>query len=145
MELKVFLKARAKDVFEELLNSILQDIKTSTGQTVTKNRLCKDFSYQKIIRNHVGYDVSVEVQIKELISPTKYCAIIKNPKGTNTIEYVLCDRDEGVDITYKESYSASSTLLNLNYILASLIYSRSSKNRMRKQFAILEQRILGGS
>jgi hypothetical protein len=142
MEIKVELKVSANEVFEQLLDLLIQDIKNSTGQTFAKNKLSNGFSYQKILRNNMGYDVTVNVHINELIQPNKYSATIENPKGTNTIEYTLRDTLIGVEITYKENYKASSYLLNWNYLLVSLIYSRRSKKKMRKQFAYLEQQIL---
>ncbi|RDU37841.1 hypothetical protein DRW41_08465 [Neobacillus piezotolerans] len=144
MEIKVQLQVSAKEVFEQLLSSIIQDIKNSTGQTIAKDKLSKDFSYEKSLRNHMGYDVTVKVQINELIQPLKYSATIENPKGFNTIEYSLKDTVKGVEITYKENYKAKSALQNWNYILISLIYSRRSKKKMRNQFAYLEQQILNG-
>ncbi|TYS69455.1 DUF3284 domain-containing protein [Sutcliffiella horikoshii] len=142
MEIKVELQVSANEVFEQLLESLIQDIKNSTGQTIPKNKLSKGFSYKKILRSNMGYDVTVNVQINELIQPNKYSATIENPKGTNTIEYSLRDTLKGVEITYKEYYKALSNLQNWNYLLVSLIYSRRSKKKMRKQFANLEQQIL---
>ncbi|MEH6991490.1 DUF3284 domain-containing protein [Neobacillus drentensis] len=142
MEIKVELQVSANEVFEQLLNSIIQDVKNSTSQTIAKNKLSKGFAYKKILRSNMGYDVTVNVQINELIQPNKYSATIENPKGTNTIEYTLRDTLKGVEITYKENYKASSNLQNWNYLLVSLIYSRRSKKKMRKQFAYLEQQIL---
>lgn len=142
MELKVQLQVSANEVFEQLLHSIVQDIKNCTGQTIAKVELAKDFSYKKSLRNHMDYEVTVKVQINELIQPIKYSASIETPKGCNTIEYTLRDTIEGVEITYKENYKASSNLQNWNYFLVSLIYSRRSKKKMRKQFAYLEQQIL---
>jgi hypothetical protein len=142
MDIKVKLQASANEVFEQLLESLIQDIKNSTGQTIAKNNLSKGYSYKKVLRNNMGYDVTVNVQINELIQPNKYIATIETPKGTNTIEYTLKDTLKGVEITYKENYKASSYLQNWNYVLVSLIYSRRSKKKMRKQFAYLEQQIL---
>lgn len=142
MELKVQLQVSANEVFEQLLSSIVQDIKTSTGQTIAKDKLSKDYSYKKSIRNHMGYVVPVKVTINDLIRPIKYCATIENPNGVNTTEYTLTDTEKGVKIAYKENYKASSTLQNWNYVLASIFYSRRSKKKMRKQFAYLEQQIL---
>src|SRR5262245_15888461 len=142
MELKVQLRVSANEVFEQLLISIVQDIKNSTGQTIDKDKLSNDFSYKKSIRNHMGYVVPVKVQVNELIRPIKYSVAIENPSGINTMEYTLTDTVKGVEITYKENYRASSTLQNWNYILVSIIFSRRSKKKMLKQFAYLEQQIL---
>ncbi|MEI4771972.1 DUF3284 domain-containing protein [Psychrobacillus sp. FJAT-51614] len=144
MELRVQLQVSAKEVFEQLLSSIIQDINNSTGQTIAMDQLSKDFSYEKSIRNHMGYNVTVKVQINELIQPIKYSATIENPKEFNTIEYSLKDTVKGVEITYKENYKAKSTLQNWNYILISLIYSKGSKKKLHNQFAYLEQQILNG-
>jgi ABC-type antimicrobial peptide transport system permease subunit len=142
MELKVNLQVSANEVFEQLLKSLGQDIKNSTGQMIASDKLSKDFSYKKSIRNHMGYVVQVKVKINELIRPIKYSATIENPNGVNTIEYTLTETAKGVEIVYKENYKASSTLQNWNYILASIFFSRRGKKKMRKQFSNLEQQIL---
>lgn len=142
MELKVQLKVSANEVFEQLLNYISEDIKNSTSKSVAIDKLQKDFSYKKILRNQLGNEVPVKVMISELSRPTRYSACIENKKGTNTIDYILNDIDEGVEITYKETFKSQSMLQSWNYFFASLIYTGRSKKKMRKQFAYLEQHIL---
>ncbi|MFF2876110.1 DUF3284 domain-containing protein [Gottfriedia sp. NPDC057991] len=142
MELNVQLQVRAEEVFEQLLRSILQDIKQSTGQTIPKEQLAKDFSYQKNIKNRMGYDTPVKVQIDELIPSKEYRASIEHSKGINTMAYTLTDTEKGVEIHYKERYQTSSTLQNWNYSIASIFFARKSKKNMKKQFAYLEEIIL---
>ncbi len=142
MELKVNLKVSANEVFEQLLNLICEDIKDSTGKSITVDKLQKDFTYKKSLRNQLGNEVKVQVKINELIPPARYSVSIEAPKGTNTMEYVLCDTTEGVEITYVEKFKSTSMLQNWNYFLASLVYSRRSKQKVRKQFDYLEQLIL---
>lgn len=139
MELNVQLQVRAEEVFEQLLRSILQDIKQSTGQTISKEQIEKGFSYQKNIKNRMGYDTNVKVKIDELIPSKEYRATIEHLKGINTMAYTLTNTENGVEIHYKESYQATTTLQNWNYILASIFFARKSKKNMRKQFDYLEE------
>ncbi|MFD4706293.1 DUF3284 domain-containing protein [Gottfriedia sp. NPDC058432] len=139
MELNVQLQVRAEEVFEQLLRSIIQDFKQSTGQTISKEQLAKDFSYQKNIKNRMGYDTPVKVHIDELIPSKEYRATIEHLKGINTMAYTLTDNENGVEIHYKEGYQAATALQNWNYILASIFFARKSKKNMRKQFVYLEE------
>lgn len=142
MELRVQLKVSANEVYDQLLNLITEDVKISTGKSVSVDKLQKDFSYKKSIKNQLGMEVPVKVTINELSRPTRYTASIKCKNETNTMDYLLCDKANGVEITFKESFKSTSILRNLNYFFASLVYSKRSKKKMRAQFAHLEQLIL---
>lgn len=142
MKLKVYLKVSANELFEQLMNLILEDIKNSTGESITIDKLHKDFSYEKSITNQVGNEVPVKVIINELVRPSKYYVSIESTKGISTINYVLSDSAEGVEIAYEENFKAVSMVQDLNHFIMSLIYSKRSKKRMRKQFYYLEQIIL---
>lgn len=142
MKLKIELKVSANEVFEHLLNLMVEDIKNSNGESISSDKLQKNFSYEKSLINQVGNKVSVKVIINELIKPSKYSVSIESPQGTNNVSYALCDVTNGVEITYEENYKSTSMLLNWNYFLMSLIYSRGSKKKMKKKLYNLEQIIL---
>lgn len=142
MELEVDINASANEVFDEIIASVLDDIKRSTGKKVALEKLCENYSYSKSMVNYMGKSVDVTVIINNLIYPEKYSATIINQKGSNTIEYNLCENDNGVKLKYKESYDSKSIFQKLNYKLVSLFFTRGNKKIMEKRFHCLEQGII---
>ena len=142
MEIEFDINASANEVFDEIISSILDDIKRSTGKKVALEKLYENYSYSKSMVNYMGKSVDVTVKINNLIYAERYSATIINPKGSNTIEYNLCESDNGVKLTYKESYDSKSIFQKLNYKLMSLFFTRSNKKIMEKRFRYLEQGII---
>lgn len=142
MELQVNMKASAKEVFDELQRALLRDIKTSTGKNVSLEKLDKDYSYEKKLNNYLGNSVDVTVNIDKLNYPIEYSATISNSKGSNTVQYILNENEDSVDIKYIENYKAKSLLGKINYSIMSLVFTRSNKKRIKKQFLYLENQIM---
>ena len=142
MELEVKINATAKEVFDQLIKAVQQDIKYSTGKEVAVDKISEDYSYKKKLMSYVGKDVGVTVKIDKLVYPTQYSATFTNPNGKNSIEYNLIDSEDSVKIIYKESYVYTSKLQNLNYKIMEFIFSRSNKKKMMRNFSYLEKQIL---
>lgn len=142
MELEVNIKASAKEVFDELIAAILEDIKNSTGKKIAIEKLGENYSYKKKLMNYSGSNIDVTVNIDKFIYPNQYIATITNPKGANTIEYSLCDQEDSVNIKYREEYKSKSIFQKLNHMLMSLIFTRSNKKKVIKKFNYLEQELL---
>jgi hypothetical protein len=142
MELKVTLQVTAKEVFEELLHSIIFDIENSTKKTIVIDELHKNFTYNKTLINRLGNKVQAKVYITELIFEKKYSAAFETSKGTNTVEYILKNIDCGVEITYRENFTSSFSLQNWNYLFAAFVYKKRTKKKIIKNFNLLEKHIL---
>lgn len=142
MEVEVKINATAKEVFDELSKTILEDIKNSTGKSVQIKDVVENYSYKKRLTAFGGNSVGVVVNINKLTYPTHYSASIKSEKDINTIEYNLIDCEDGVTINYKESFTSSSIFRKINNVVMSFLFKRGNKKKMYRNFMLLEQQIL---
>lgn len=144
MEVREELKVGAEAFYHTLLQSVLYDINTCTGQDMSETELAAGYRYEKSMKNKMGQQGAVTVEIKQLEPNVCYEAEFTSAQGTNGVCYRITELGEGrISVDYREEFQGMNTTGTLNYKLMEALYRRSAKKRMAKMLHAMEQYVIG--
>lgn len=127
MEVIRQMEGNINDFFDKLEESLLTDIKTSTGNLVDINEIVSGFTYFKELTSQLGKCGKVKVIINEYTRPIKYSVSFISIQGENTLSYEAKEMDKNrFEIKYSENFEGSSKANSWNYKVMSKLYKRSS-------------------
>lgn len=99
------MKVGAKDFFDMLIDSVLYDIKQSTGKKISRNNFRKGTSYRKKIKSDSKFSrpILVKVAVTQFDPPHLYEATFSGEKESSIIRYEVEELGEDkIKVTYKE-------------------------------------------
>lgn len=118
--------------FDIIMEALLSDIETETGESVNAEEITEGFRYIKKLTNRFGNEGNIEVTINSLDVPNYYEAHFQSQQGLNELSYELIDKGEDIfELIYKESFEGEKSSYNLNFKLMSFLFKRSSKKRVK--------------
>lgn len=130
------LNVGAKDFFDALAASVAFDITQATGNTVNPHQLYSGLCYQKKLKNKIGQETSVDVVIRQFVSPRCYEAGFCTAHGTNVIIYEIEDSKDGnIMVHYREEFEGESSTYSLNHKIVSWFYQKKAKKRISRMLS----------
>ena len=130
MELSRIVEGKRDKLFSIILESITNDIQSSSEETISVEEIYEGFSYYKILRNKFGKQGKTKVTITQLDIPNRYEVTFKSAQGVNTLSYRTIAIDEThFELTYKEDFISEKKTNNMNYSFVSWFYKRSNKKK----------------
>lgn len=127
MEVVRQIEGDINDFFDKVEESLLIDIKTSTGNCININEIVSGFTYFKELTSQLGRCGKVKVIINEYTRPIKYSVSFISVQGENTLSYEAKPIDKNkFQLIYSENFKGSSKVNSWNYKLMSKLYKRSS-------------------
>lgn len=127
MEVVRQIEGNINDFFDRVEESLLADIKTSTGNSININEIVSGFTYFKELTSQLGKRGKVKVIINECTRPIKYSVSFISIQGENTLSYEAKPIDENkFELIYSENFKGSSKANSWNYKVMSKLYKRSS-------------------
>lgn len=130
MQVSLDLDVSKEEFFEFLYSSVINDIKESTGKTLSKEDIVKGYQYDKNLKNKMGREGEVKVTILEFEPYKKYIAEFESNQGKNIISYDVKSLNDGkVNVIYSEEYIAPDKLKAWNFKLVNLLYKKKSIKR----------------
>lgn len=136
MEINAILDVSQEAFFDFLYSSIIQDVKESTGQTISKKDVKSGYSYDKKLKTKVGKMGGAKVTIVAFKPYKKYRAEFTSNQGKNIISYqVERLEDNKIEVVYGEDFIAADKMKAWNFKLINLFYKKQSIKRAE---AILE-------
>lgn len=100
------MDVEAKELFDMLVDSVLYDIKKSTGKKLNRSQFHKGTNYRKKIKTNAKgkHGVLVKVTVTEFDPPHLYEATFSGDTDSSTIRYEIEELGDGkVKVTYKET------------------------------------------
>lgn len=136
------LNVGAEEFFSQLMVSVLYDIKRATGKEVAETKVHQGYKYKKQMKNKLGKQGDVEVEITEWKRPFVYSAKFKSVTGTNRIRYEIESLgEEEIRVNYSEGYDGDTKSQDLNYKIIGAFYKRKAKKRTRQMLHAMENYI----
>lgn len=135
MEVKKQLNCPAEYVYNEIINSVVYDIKRTTGYRVKKDHL-KDYSYTKQFHDgSTGTITILEQKINEC-----YVFETKTAKNTFTSGYQFIPLDEfHCEIHFKEEFISHGLFQKMNDLLMRLLFQHSKKHHFLQMLEKMEE------
>lgn len=142
LEVRETLRVGAEEFFSQLLVSVLYDIKSATGEEAEEIDLYPGYRYEKKMKNKLGSQGDVTVEITEFSPPLAYGARFESAAGTNQIHYQIEPQGEGqILVAYSEGYDGDTKSQTLNYKLVSALYKRGARKRTISMLHAMEDYI----
>lgn len=127
MEIVRQMKGNVQRFFDKVEESIVNDVKEATGNSIDVSEIKSGFTYSKRLRSQLGKEGSIKVVIDEYVRPLKYRASFISAQGENILSYETKEIDENhFEIKYVEEFKGASPSKRLNYKLIYFLYKRSS-------------------
>lgn len=128
------LKVPAPYFFTKVVESIMIDIKQSTGENLTLEQL-EGYEYVKKYPN----GQRVKIQILELIKGEKYTFQTSNVRNVFVSTYEIKPLDEGsCEIHYSETVESHGTLNKVNDALVGVLFGFFKKRQFKKMLEQVE-------
>lgn len=137
MEISRVISGTSQAFFQVLMEGLLYDVNRSTNTIHQKAHVKEGFHYQKKLKNKLGHNGNVMVEVTKLQEPYVYEATFSSTQGINTLSYYAEKiDDQHIIVQYAEDFVSASSMKRMNYKLMSKLYKRSS---LRKASLILDQ------
>lgn len=122
--------APAGYIYQTIIDSVIYDIKRTTGKTVTAAQLNHYEYAKKMGRGNYG-----RVKITQLEKNRAYAFTTTAGRATYSVSYQLQEtEDNQTAITYEETSDQGGTMAQLNQSLMTFLMGRGRKKRVRAMF-----------
>ncbi len=139
MEFTIKLDATPDEFFDRLENSIIADIRVSTGKAVSADKL-NGYKYEKVTTGRRG--VPLKVKIKAYRRPERYEARFTSGQGANAINYRVSPLPGGgIAVAYSESFSGAQSQRGLFAGLNGKLYDFRVKHHAKGLLKSIERDI----
>lgn len=136
MEISKQLNCPVTYVYNEIMNSVVYDIKRSTGARVKKDFL-KDYTYTK--QFHDGSTGTIK--ILEQVKNERYMFQTITNKNTFTSAYRFTAIDDHhCQIDYKEVFESNGMLQKVNDLLMRILFQHSKKAQFLQMLEQIEEK-----
>lgn len=139
MNFEAKLTITAEQFYQQLLTSILYDIRMGTGNELMESMLYQGYSYEKTLHTKMGSKRFVQVTIEAIEKEKLLSLTFLSSMGQTNICYELESRDDGTYALYRESYVGGSYLKNLNQKLMMILFSFQSRKKFNHMVERIEQ------
>lgn len=140
MVVELTLEVSVSKVYEVLVDSLLQEVKT-IHPNIKKADIKTGFTYKKTMTGMMKQQASTTVKIDELMENQSYKASIQSERGISTISYQLTGDENSCHVSYDEDFSSDKMLTNLNYKLVSTFYKKKSRKKVVRMLRQIESYI----
>lgn len=128
MEIKLDLQVPANYFFQQLVASVLQDIKQQTGQQVNAQVLA-GFHYRKRFSNRQ----TGELKITHFVQDHRYAYALKTGRNLYEVDYELtATSPESCSLLYIETQNGRDPKVSANNKVVSLLMGWYRKRRFKK-------------
>lgn len=135
MQVKMKVRVSAHDFYSILTKSLMDEIKTVTGKTVSEKDLEKGFRYKKKSNQRKG--VQIKVHVQRLVPDQEYKTSFTTNENRTIMHYEFAPiKENSCFVTYTEEY----TRLDNQKERTSLFHS--PKARAKKMIRAVEQYII---
>ncbi|MGO1368484.1 MAG: DUF3284 domain-containing protein [Senegalia sp. (in: firmicutes)] len=143
MKVSLDLQVSKEEFFDFLYNSVIKDVKESTGKDLSKEDIVEGFKYEKILKTRVGELGEIKISLVEFNLYKKYKARYESKQGENIIEYdVNSLSDEKIKVIYREKYIAPDMIKALNFKIANFFNKKKTMQKAKNLLKNIESYII---
>lgn len=136
MEIIKQLNCPASYVYNEIINSVVYDIKRTTGYRIKRDYL-KDYTYTKQFHDGSTGTITILDQVKN----ERYVFETKTSKNTFTSGYQFTPIDEfHCQVQFKEEFESIGMMQKINDFLMRLLFQHSKKTQFLKMLEQIEEK-----
>lgn len=136
MEITKELNCPATYVYDQIINSVIYDIKKQTGNYIKREHL-KDFTYTK----QFGNGTNGTITILEQIPNKRYMFETKTAQNTFISGYQFTAIDEfHCRIDFKEELHSNGIMQKINDILMRVLFEHGKKNNFLQMLEQIEEK-----
>lgn len=130
-----------KECFTAIINSVIYDIKKSTGKTKQVRQL-QGFSYQRTMSN----GMRTTTTISEVVPDEVYQFTTETLSNTHTTTYTITATSENTcEATYTEKIAADKTMRKMNNAIVGFMFGFFRKRRVRNLLKAIEMSVINES
>lgn len=134
MEVNKTLKVPAEFFYQKVIDSVLYDVKETTGKTVTEAQL-SGLEYVKEFNNKT----SAKILIQEAVKDQSYKFRTATTKNTFDVSYqIKAVDDHSCAVTYRESMTSVGTIQSLNDTVTGFLLGFFKKKQLKKMLSMIE-------
>lgn len=137
MELTKHLRVTPEEFFDQIEESVIEDIEDATGKTVSRGRL-NGYKYKKRASGGSKGGTPMTVKIRHYQYPRLYEVRFTYPTGTNTMRYSVTPDGDGCLVVYSEDFTTPQSTSSVLARLQLKIYNRQMRSHAKKTLASIE-------
>lgn len=142
MVCEVILDVKRKDVYEVIMDSVYNELKTM-NPNIKKSDIKGGYTYHKNLNGMMKQKADVEVKIHHVDPNKRYHVSFKSQRGETSVDYRLSDTEEGTTlVAYEETFKGNGTMNQMNYNLMNRFYAKKSRKKVIALLRNIENYIL---
>ena len=139
MEVSVDLNVDKEDFFDFLYESVINDVKNSTGKIISRDKVAKGYTYEKNVKNNKGKLINIKITIMDFTPCEKYVARVRTEQGENRMSYIIDDLgEEKINVTYGEDYIAPSIFKELKFKALNFFHKKTLRKEAKSNLIDIE-------
>lgn len=139
MEVSVDLNVSKEDFFDFLYESVINDIKESTGKIISRDKVAKGYTYEKNVKNNKGKLINIKITIMDFTPCESYIARVRTEQGENRMSYLIDELgEEKINVTYKEEYLAPSIFKEMKFKVLNFFHKKTLKEEAESNLIDIE-------
>lgn len=143
MEINQELAVSAKEFFDFLRQSIVLDLKKTSGKEIKKDDIYEGMTYHKELATKIGRTGEAKVTISRFRDLDEYIAEFDSNQGKNITAYKIEDLGaDKIHVNYREDFIAADRLKGLNFKLMNLFYKKRACKQASDRLTQIENYLI---
>lgn len=143
MEINQELAVSTKEFFDFLRQSIVVDVKNTSGKEIEKDDIYEGMTYHKELATKIGSTGEAKVTVSVFREPDEYVAEFDSNQGKNITRYQIEELGtEKIQVNYEEDFIAADRIKALNFKLVNLFYKKRAGKQASERLKQIENYLI---